>query len=85
MSRTDCEIGDRERAKARRRACLRGWHACGQPTPASHVLSSRADNKCGFITPAQAHAYNNGSLVLREAVSRLLRIQANYSSPQVRR
>lgn len=40
-----------------------------------------ADNKCGFVTPAQAHAYNNGSIVLREAVSKLLRIEANYSSP----
>ena len=38
------------------------------------------NNKCGFVTPAQAQAYNNGSIILREAVSKLLRIQANYSS-----
>lgn len=39
------------------------------------------NNRCGFVTPQQAHAYNNGSVILREAVSRLLKIQANYSSP----
>ena len=39
------------------------------------------NNACGFITPAQAYAYNNGSVVVREAVSKLLRIQVNYSSP----
>ena len=37
--------------------------------------------RCGFITPTQAQAYNNGSIALRESVSELLRINANYSSP----
>ena len=39
------------------------------------------NNKCGYITPAQGQAYNNGSVALRERVSKLMRIQANYSSP----
>ena len=38
------------------------------------------NNKCGYVTPAQGQAYNNGSIALREAVSKVLKIKANYSS-----
>lgn len=49
-------------------------------SPVNATTWKICNNKCGYVTPEQGQAYNNGSLALREQVSKLMRIQANYSS-----